>query len=130
MPTDCARARPNGEIGGWIVDGLILLALCVAASEGHRVAFGFFALCALYAVVGQATRAHGTGAHLIPAGLRVRTALLNLACSVILTAEAFSLFSGTTIDMARWGFTAACAITLVARITGWHAAAVPAEATG
>ncbi len=62
MPNDRPRIRLSPvEIGGWIVYGLIVLALCIATATGHRVAFGFFAL---FAVAGLATRAHWTAARL------------------------------------------------------------------
>lgn len=125
MPKDRPRVRPGPvEIGDWIVDGLIVLALCIATAKGHRVAFGFFAL---FAIVGLATRAHWTAAYVIPNGLRVLTALLYLSSGILLTAAAFDLLSGTATTAARWTFTVACAITLAARMARWRAAALPTD---
>ena len=125
MPKERARVRPSlVEIGGWIVDGLIVVALGIATATGHHVAFGFFAL---FAVAGLATRAHWTAAYVIPNGLRVLAALLYLSSSVLLTAAAFDLLSGTPTSAARWAFTVACAITLTARMAGWRAAALPTD---
>jgi hypothetical protein len=121
MSKDRPGVRPSPvEISGWIVDGLIVLALCIAAVTGHRVAFGFFAL---FAITGFATRAHWTAAYVIPNGLRVLTALLFLSSGILLTAATFDLLSGTATNAARWGFTVACTITLAARIFGWRAPA-------
>lgn len=127
MLRDRPAIRPTAvEIVGWVVDGLVVLALCVAASKAHRSAFGFFAA---FAVVGFATRVHWTGVYVVPSGLRTLIALLYLASSTALTAEAFDLLSGLATDAARWGFTAACAIMLGARIVGWRAVVIPTDAT-
>lgn len=129
MPKERARVRPSRvEIGGWIVDGLIVLALGIATATGHRVAFGFFAL---FAVAGLATRAHWTAAYVIPNGLRVLAAFLYLSSGMLLTAAAYDvlsdLLSGTPTYAARWAFTVACAFTLAARMAGWRAAALPTD---
>ncbi|WP_257385804.1 hypothetical protein [Tahibacter caeni] len=87
MPQDYSAVRPGAVgIGGWIVDGLILLALCIAAVKGHRAAFGLFAL---FAVAGLATRVHWAGAHVVPNGWRVLAAPLYLSSTVLLVAAAF-----------------------------------------
>ena len=125
MLDDGPRIRSSPiEIGGWIVDGLIVLALCIATATGHRVAFGFFAL---FAVTGLATRVHWTAAYVIPNGLRILAALVYLSSGILLTAAAFDLLSATATNAARWGFTVACAITLAARMVGWRAVAMPAD---
>lgn len=122
MPKDGTRIRPRPiEIGGWIVDGLIVLALCIAAAMEHRVAFGFFAL---FAVAGPAIRAYGTASYGISNWLRLLTALLYLSSGIMLIAAAFDLVSGPALNTARWGLTVACAVTLAARIVGWRAAAI------
>ncbi len=123
MPKDRPRVRPSPvEIGGWIADGLIILALGIATVTGHRVAFGFFAL---FALAGLAARAHWTAEYVIPNGWRVLAALLYLSSTLLLTAAAFDRLSETATTAARWGFTVACAITLAARIAGWRAVATP-----
>jgi len=126
MPKDRPRDRPSPvEIGGWIADGFIILALGIATATGHRVAFGFFAL---FALAGLAARAPWTAAYVIPNGWRVLTALLYLSSTLLLIAAAFDRLSGTATIAARLGFTVACAITLVARIAGLRAVATLAKA--
>jgi hypothetical protein len=118
-----STVRPGTiEVCGWIVDGLIVIALCIATVKAHRVAFGFFAF---FAAAGWATRAHWTGTYVLSNRLRLLIALLYISSCAMLLAAEFDLLSAPTTTAARWGFVAACALVLGARIAGWR----PAETT-
>jgi hypothetical protein len=115
-----ARLSPSTmEICGWAVDALIVIALCIATFQAHRVAFGFFAL---FAAAGWATRAHWTGTYVLPSRLRLSIALLYISSCAMLLAAEFDLLSAPITTVARWGFVAASALVLGARIAGWRSA--------
>lgn len=113
-------SRPSKrQLSVWILSGSAILAMCAAAMQDHKVAFGFLGL---FAMVGVFLPVDASAERLPPAWGVLLVALYFPSIGMLAAAE-FDLLSAALVVGARWGFVSALAALLAIRIVGCYSSA-------